>query len=56
MPLGALLDQWEIEKQFHGMSKAKVDYFIEDLVRLGAKKNLRVLYCVIDTHSLVSKF
>ena len=35
MPLGALLDQWEIYKQFHGMAKAKTEYFIEDIVPTG---------------------
>ena len=32
MPLGALLDQCEIYKQFHGIAKAKAEYFIEDII------------------------
>ncbi|MEA5048148.1 MAG: hypothetical protein VB034_05985 [Eubacteriales bacterium] len=36
MSLAALLDQWEIYKQFHGMAKAKVEYFIEDVIPTGA--------------------
>ena len=35
MPLGALLDQWEIYKQYHGLAKAKSEYFIEDIVPRG---------------------
>jgi len=35
MPLGALLDQWEIYKQFHGLAKAKEEVFIDDLVPIG---------------------
>jgi len=35
MPLGALLDQWEIYKQFHGLAKAKVEYFIENVIPNG---------------------
>lgn len=35
MPLGALLDQWEIYKQFNGLAKAKVDYGIEEIIPLG---------------------
>ena len=35
MPLGALLDQWEIYKQFHGLAKTKAEYFIEDIVPTG---------------------
>jgi hypothetical protein len=35
MPLGALLDQWEIYKQFHGLAKAKTDYGIDDIIPLG---------------------
>jgi len=32
MPLGALLDQWEIYKQFHGIARVKTEYSIEDVV------------------------
>ena len=35
MPLGALLDQWEVYKQFHGLAKAKVEYDIEEIVPFG---------------------
>jgi len=35
MPLGAPLDQWEIYKQFHGMAKAKAEYFIDDVLPPG---------------------
>ena len=35
MPLGALLDQWEVYQQYHGLAKVKVEYFIEDLIPLG---------------------
>ena len=32
MPLGALLDQWEIYKQFHGLAKAKIECYIDELI------------------------
>ena len=35
MPLGALLDQWEVYKQFHGLAKTKGDHYIEDVIPLG---------------------
>ena len=35
MPLGALLDQWEIYKQFHGLAKTKEEYGIEEIVPFG---------------------
>jgi len=35
MPLGALLDQWEIYKQFNGMAKAKVENGVDDIIPLG---------------------
>jgi len=35
MPLGALLDQWEIYKQFHGMAKAKMECGIDDIIPFG---------------------
>jgi len=35
MPLGALLDQWEVYKQFNGLAKAMLEHFIEDVVPFG---------------------
>ena len=35
MPLGALLDQWEIYKQFHGLAKANAQYAIDDIIPVG---------------------
>ena len=35
MPLGALLDQWEVYKQFNGLAKAKAEYFIEGVIPTG---------------------
>lgn len=35
MPLGTLLDQWEVYKQFHGLAKAKAEYFIENVIPIG---------------------
>jgi len=35
MPLGELLDQWEIHKQFNGMSKPKREIFIDELIPFG---------------------
>lgn len=35
MPLGALLDQWEVFKQFHGLAKAKIEYSVEDVIPSG---------------------
>jgi hypothetical protein len=32
MPLGALLDQWEVYRQFQGLASVKKEYFIEDVV------------------------
>ena len=32
MPLGALLDQWEVYKQFHGLAKPAVERFIDDII------------------------
>ena len=31
MPLGALLDQWEVYRQFHGIARVKTECFIEDI-------------------------
>jgi hypothetical protein len=35
MPLGALLDQWEIYKQFHGIASVKKEYSIDDILSAG---------------------
>ena len=35
MPLGALLDQWEVYKQFHGLAKARTETYINDLIPFG---------------------
>ena len=35
MPLGALLDQWEVYRQFHGLARAKTEYFIEGVIPMG---------------------
>ena len=35
MPLGHLLDQWEVYKQFNGIAKLKRQIFIEDIIPLG---------------------
>ena len=35
MPLGHLLDQWEIYKQFNGITKPKVDKTIDDVIPFG---------------------
>ena len=35
MPLGALLDQWEVYKQFHGLAKDKSVSYIDDLIPFG---------------------
>jgi hypothetical protein len=32
MPLGHLLDQWEVYRQFNGMVKVKCEYFIDDII------------------------
>jgi hypothetical protein len=32
MPLGALLDQWEAYRQFHGIAHVKTEYSIEDVL------------------------
>lgn len=32
MPIGELLDQWEIHKQFIGIIKPKREVFIEDVI------------------------
>ena len=35
MPIGHLLDQWEIYKQFHGISQPKREHFIEEVIPFG---------------------
>jgi hypothetical protein len=35
MPLGALLDQWEIYKQSNGFAKTKAEYGINDIIPFG---------------------
>lgn len=35
MPLGALLDQWEVYKQFQGLAKAKTKYSINEVIPIG---------------------
>ena len=35
MPIGALLDQWEVYQQYHGLAKAKVEYTIDGIIPLG---------------------
>jgi hypothetical protein len=35
MPLGSLLDQWEIYKQFNGMASPLREYFIDDVIPAG---------------------
>jgi hypothetical protein len=32
MYLGYLLDLWECYKQYHGLAKAKKEYFIDEIV------------------------
>ena len=35
MPFGLLLDLWECHKQYHGISKPKVEVFIDDIIPEG---------------------
>ena len=35
MPLGALLDQWEVYKQFHGIAKPKQECYIDQVIPNG---------------------
>lgn len=35
MVIGDLLDQWEIHKQFIGISKPKVELFIDEVIPFG---------------------
>jgi len=32
MPFGLLLDLWECDKQYNGITKPKVEVFIEDII------------------------
>lgn len=32
MPLGALLDQWEIYKQSNGLAKIKEEYHVDEII------------------------
>ena len=35
MPLGELLDQWELYKQFHGLAKPRKEHFIDEVIPYG---------------------
>ena len=35
MPIGELLDQWEIHKQFTGMAKPKREVSIDEIIPVG---------------------
>ena len=35
MPLGALLDQWEVYQQYHGLAKARLEYGIDAIIPTG---------------------
>ncbi len=35
MPLGHLLDQWEVYKQYHGISKPRREHFIDEVIPFG---------------------
>jgi len=35
MPIGHLLDQWEIYKQFNGLAKPKREYAIDEIIPQG---------------------
>lgn len=35
MPLGHLLDQWEVYKQFNGISKPRREHFIDEVIPFG---------------------
>ena len=36
MPLGALLDQWEVYKQFQGIVKPAMECYIDNTIPQGA--------------------
>ena len=35
MPIGHLLDQWEVYKQFHGLAKSRREHFIDEAIPYG---------------------
>jgi hypothetical protein len=35
LPVGELLDQWEIHKQYSGIAKPKREMFIDDIIPAG---------------------
>jgi hypothetical protein len=35
MPLGALLDQWEVYRQYHEIAKPKMEYLIDQIIQMG---------------------
>jgi len=35
MPIGHLLDQWEVYKQFNGLAKPKREYYIDEIIPNG---------------------
>ena len=35
MPIGHLLDQWEVYKQFNGLVKPKREYYIDEIIPNG---------------------
>jgi len=35
MPLGHLLDQWEIYKQFNSLAKPKREFYIDEIIPSG---------------------
>jgi hypothetical protein len=35
MPLGHLLDQWEVYMQFNGMAKPMREHYIDDIIPAG---------------------
>lgn len=35
MPIGKLLDQWEIHKQFIGLAKPKMENLVDDVIPTG---------------------
>jgi len=35
MPIGHLLDQWELYKQWNGLAKPKREHFIDDVIPAG---------------------
>lgn len=36
MPLGHLLDQWEVYKQFYGLARPERDVFIDEVIPVWA--------------------